>query len=248
MTQFARTTLDPNTHGGTFLADQINDWAGAVESSHQGASRPAYAVDGMIWCKTVSSTVVEIYYFDGTDDIKLGTVNPTANTFTPAGVSSGIPSGFIGSTAASSAPTGWLLCHGQAVSRATYADLFTAIGTQFGTGDGSTTFNLPDMRGRVAAGIDNMGGSAANRLTSTVMSPNGNTLGAVGGSQTHTLSTAEMPAHTHKIEPSTTVQSGAGASVRDNAGTPNVNTTSTGDGGAHNNTQPTMLLNAIIKT
>lgn len=66
--------------------------------------------------------------------------------------------------AGSAAPSGWLLCYGQAVSRATYANLFAAIGTAFGVGDGSTTFNVPDLRGRVPAGLDNMGGAAAGNL------------------------------------------------------------------------------------
>lgn len=66
-----------------------------------------------------------------------------------------------GTTAPSSA---WLLCAGQAVSRSTYSALFAILGTAFGAGDGSTTFNLPDFRGRTAVGIDNLGGSAANRI------------------------------------------------------------------------------------
>jgi len=61
-------------------------------------------------------------------------------------------------------PDGWLLCHGQAVSRSAYPGLFDVIGTTFGAGDGSTTFNTPDLRGRAVAGKDNMGGTAANRL------------------------------------------------------------------------------------
>lgn len=83
----------------------------------------------------------------------------------------------------STAPAGTLLCYGQAISRTAYAGLFAALSTTYGTGDGSTTFNLPDLRGRVVAGKDNMGGSAASRLTGTSMSPDGNTLGATGGFQ-----------------------------------------------------------------
>lgn len=63
-----------------------------------------------------------------------------------------VPAGSITAYAGSSAPTGWLLCDGTAVSRTTYADLFTAISTAYGTGDGSTTFNVPDMRGRMPVG------------------------------------------------------------------------------------------------
>src|SRR5688572_13958247 len=88
--------------------------------------------------------------------------------------------------AGSSAPTDWLLCDGSAVSRTTYANLFAVIGTTYGSGDGSTTFNLPDLRGRTVAGKDNMGGAAANRITSGGSGIAGTTLGAVGGTQTHT--------------------------------------------------------------
>lgn len=85
---------------------------------------------------------------------------PTANLPTQALLPAGMMTPFAGSVA----PTGWLFCDGSAVSRTTYAALFSAIGTLWGAGDGSTTFNLPDMRGRVPAGIDNLGGAAANRL------------------------------------------------------------------------------------
>lgn len=88
------------------------------------------------------------------------------------------------------------MCYGQAISRTDYPNLFAAIGTTYGAGDGSTTFNLPDLRGRVAAGRDDMGGTAAGRLTSASTFV-GTTLGATGGTETHTLTTAQMPAHTH---------------------------------------------------
>lgn len=77
--------------------------------------------------------------------------------------------------AGSVAPDGWLLCYGQAISRVDYANLFAKIGTTFGVGDGSTTFNLPDCRGRVGAGKDDMGGSAANRLGRTLSGTRGST-------------------------------------------------------------------------
>jgi microcystin-dependent protein len=249
MSQFDRTTLDPNAHGGTFLASQINDWGAAVESMHKGASRPAYAVDGMIWHKEVSSTVVEIMFFDGTDDIKIGTINPVANTFTPTGITSQIPVG-LGPLPwpSDTPPSQWVISYAQNLSRVTYAGLFSVIGVQYGAGDGSTTFTMPDWRGRVVAFKDNMGGSAAGRLTNTVMSPNGNTLGAVGGTQTHTLSTAETPAHTHTVDRSANLGTTNTNYFRrgdpaDAAGSGN--TGSTGGGAAHNNTQPTMIHNGI---
>lgn len=100
-------------------------------------------------------------------------------------------------SAGTTAPTGWLLCFGQAVSRTTYAALFAAIGTTYGAGNGTTTFNLPDMRGRVAAGLDNMGGTTASRITSGGSGIAGTTLGAVGGAETHTLTTAQLAVHNH---------------------------------------------------
>ena len=72
-----------------------------------------------------------------------------------------MPAGTVVSYSGSSAPSGWLLCYGQAVSRTTYAGLFSAISTTYGTGDGSTTFNLPDLRGRVVAGSRTRSGTAS---------------------------------------------------------------------------------------
>lgn len=158
--------------------------------------------------------------------------------------------------AGTTAPGGWLLCFGQAVSRATYPTLFAQIGTTYGAGDGSTTFNLPDYRGRVAAGKDNMGGTPANRLTAAggVV---GTTLGAVGGGQTHALSEAQMPSHWHG--PSTSnanfignaVGGGIGGSLASDMSGGLAATSSTGAKGgseAHPNVQPTLVLNKIIKT
>jgi len=112
------------------------------------------------------------------------------------GVPSQVPVGVVSAFAGVNAPAGWLMCAGQAVSRTEYSALFNALSTTYGSGDGSTTFNLPDLRGRVPAGVDNMGGTAASRLTSTVLSAS-NTLGATGGAQTHTLDSTQIPAHSH---------------------------------------------------
>jgi microcystin-dependent protein len=93
----------------------------------------------------------------------------------------------------STAPAGHLLCYGQAISRATYSALFVVLGTAYGVGDGSTTFNIPDLRGRAPFGKDDMGGVAAGRLTSATMTPDGTTLGATGGAQTVTVAQANLP-------------------------------------------------------
>ena len=87
-------------------------------------------------------------------------------------------------------PPGYLLEDGAAISRSAYPALFAQIGTTYGGGDGSTTFNKPDSRGRIDVGRDNMGGAPANRITNSGSSIDGLTLGASGGSQTTTVSIA----------------------------------------------------------
>lgn len=163
---------------------------------------------------------------------------------------SGAVIGEIKIYAGDTAPAGWLFCYGQAVSRTTYATLFAVCSTTYGVGDGSTTFNVPDLRGRVVAGQDDMGGSSANRLTGVTGSVNGDTLGGTGGTETHTLVTAEMPAHTHTFKRYST-DSGTGTtaiqSSNVHAGDTSTHTTdSTGGDGAHNNVQPTIILNYMI--
>ena len=209
-----------------------------------------------------------LYLSPSGTQVGIGTTTVGSNMLTVAGTVASTAGGFVfpDSTtqttavtapaasmmvfAGASAPSGWLLCFGQAISRTTYATLFSAVSTTYGIGDGSTTFNLPDMRGRVAAGADNMGGSAAGRLTSTTMSPDGNTLSATGGTQTHTLITAEMPSHTHALSDAYPGVN-TGGSWQQNGGAygGSIGTIgSTGGGGAHLNVQPTLVLNYIIKT
>jgi microcystin-dependent protein len=144
--------------------------------------------------------------------------------------------GVINIYAGSSAPLGTLLCDGSAVSRTTYGRLYDAIGTTYGIGDGVNTFNLPNLTGRVPVGL---------KSTETIF----NTLGNIGGTGAHTLSIAEMPAHTHSYvnQPnSVSVQTPVtGTDVADNV---NVSQTSGSTGGslAHNNLQPYIVLNYII--
>jgi microcystin-dependent protein len=180
------------------------------------------------------------------------TINSTAANFaSPISVQNKIiaevPTGSLMPYAGTTAPTNWLFCFGQAVSRTTYADLFSALSTTYGSGDGSTTFNLPDLRGRAVAGRDDMGGTAANRLTNQSGGVNGLTLGAGGGAETHTLTEAQLAAHTH----TTPTSDGTTAFTTGGATQPasNINgvTGSTGSGSAHNNVQPTIILNYIIK-
>jgi microcystin-dependent protein len=137
-----------------------------------------------------TSTIFEVKNSSGASVMAIDSSGATTATFA-AGV--GLPVGMITPFAGSTAPTGWFLCGGQAVSRTTYASLFAVVGTTYGVGDGSTTFNLPDLRGRTVAGIDNMGGTDAGRLDIA------NSSGTVIGSQYVTLTSAQsgLPAHSH---------------------------------------------------
>lgn len=194
----------------------------------------------------------------GTDHIKDNSV--TAAKLNSAAVSVLMPTGSILPYAGSSAPTGYLLCDGSAQDRqvnSVNTALFTVLGTTYGVGDGSTTFNIPDLRGRVIAGQDDMGGSSANRLTnpaSTINGINGDGLGNVGGSETHLNTAAQsgLRSHTHNISVSTLTGSGGPdpriSSVSSPSGGPNLGSGGTDASSAHNNVQPTIILNYIIKT
>ena len=148
----------------------------------------------------------------------------------------GSPTGTVVSFAGASAPGGWLPCDGTAVSRTTYATLFGVVGTTYGAGDGSTTFNLPDLRGRAVIGVG-QGSGLSNR-----------TLAQQVGAETHTLTVGEMPSHNHSFQSYQDGASfGSGAAALGAAENATRNTNSTGTGGAHNNMQPSMALNYIIK-
>ena len=263
MTQFDPGTIVASTESGTALASRWNSSMPAIISSHRGASRPSYALQGTLWIK--SGTTDTLMFYDGSSDIALGTIS--AGAFTEL-------TGVVKPYAGIDLPSGFLWCDGSAVSRATYSTLFAAVsktttgtttsgsatiasvadnlttlglvgatvegsGVQsgsvilsvtsssitldktctanaagvslrifpFGAGNGSTTFNVPDLRGRVPAGRDGMGGSAASRLTSAGSGIDGANLGKTGGAETVTLSTSQIPAHNHTASSSTSVSS-----------------------------------------
>lgn len=156
-----------------------------------------------------------------------------------------VPTGSILPYGGSSAPSGWLLCYGQAVSRTTYADLFAVIGTAFGAGDGSTTFNAPDLRGRFPLGADNMGGTSANRVTAT----EADNIGQGAGAESHVLTVSELPSHTHPMSPNYVTQAGGAPLAADGTarGT-GTDTGAAGGGAGHNNMSPYQTVNYIVKT
>jgi microcystin-dependent protein len=138
-------------------------------------------------------------YRVGADQLGIAVAGVLVNTVASTGISGfgATPIGAVTPYAGLTAPSGWILCYGQSISRTTYAALFAIISTTYGTGDGSTTFDLPDLRGRTIAGQDDMGGSSSNRLTGVSGSVNGDTLGGTGGAETVALTTAQLASHTH---------------------------------------------------
>jgi microcystin-dependent protein len=207
--------------------------------------------------------VGEMGYATDTKVLKIGDgVTAWNSSGGPAPLS--VPAGVISQFAGATAPSGYLLCNGTAVSRTTYSSLFANIGTAYGAGNGTTTFNLPNFQGRVPVGV----GTA----------PSGNgvaakALSATGGDETVVLTIPQMPSHTH-------IQNNHGHTIttynddynsfggsstaepsfsRNDDSPPGVTRTwpvnetqainqNTGGGQAHNNLQPYLVVNYIIKT
>lgn len=182
------------------------------------------------------------------------------------------PVGSILDFGGATAPDGWLLCFGQSLLRASYPELFTVIGTQYGSAD-STHFSVPDCRGRTGVGRTDMGGVDAGNITNAGCGIVGTTLGAAGGLQSVTLTTAQMPTHNHtgttdgqntththpQDDRNTFVTATAGAQTQIWQGTSTQNTgnasndhthtfttQNTGGGALHTNVQPTIIFNKII--
>ena len=177
---------------------------------------------------------------------------------------------YVGSAAPNSS---FALPYGQALSRTTYATLFSLVGTTYGAGDGTATFNIPDCRGRVVAGADAMGGAAASRLTTGFFGSTA-TAGAVGGGESQILTASQIPtinfsgsasgnlsgATTGNVDQGITGTSTGGGGFPLNAvtaqapaavsvsGTLSASGTSNNTGGAaHSNVQPTIVANKLLR-
>lgn len=169
-----------------------------------------------------------IYYYNGDTLIGVG-VNNT-------------PTGTISFYGGNTDPVGWMICDGRAISRTTYADLFAIIGESFGIGDGETTFNIPNVKGKTLVGVD----------------ANDNDFGVIGkslGEKNHVLTISEMPKHYHNMYENgrlvywdahlTSVGGpGSGSSIQT---TWNNRTAETGNNKEHNNIQPSLVVNTVIK-
>ena len=153
-----------------------------------------------------------------------------------------IITGTVQAYAGNMLPNGWLLCDGSAINRADYADLFNAIGVIYGAGDGSTTFNLPNMNGRVAIGSGI--GTDVNSTSKTF------TLGDSNGEYTHQLTINEMPAHKHTFNSwyGANGANGHPCGIADGTyGSSTMDMNNTGGDAYHNNIQPYTVLRYIIK-
>lgn len=247
-----------NLDGATLNVDDLGAKPICVNAS--GAPIPAGTF--------VAGTVYQVTYYNGVGQFRLW--NLYANPYN-------VP---LGGGLLHFLPTvpnsNFAFANGAAISRATYSVLFGLMGTSYGVGDGSTTFNLPDLRGRVPAMVD--GGTG--RLTGLIMSPDGNTIGAIGGTQAWALSLGQLPTFTPSVASASVsvvgsaltairnwVTGGGGSSDTTHAstgsnlgsdagtisapvsasGTPSITMNSVGSNQAHTNVQPTITCNYIIR-
>jgi microcystin-dependent protein len=170
------------------MTGQINAAAGLVTApgyTFTGSTKTGFYLAGTNQIGWASNGVQGATFNADTSVTFAGTINAAKGT---------IPIGGVMDFAGSTAPAGWLLCFGQQVSTTTYAALFAVLSTTYGSGAG--TFGIPDYRGRSTFGQDNMGGSAANRITAAVGNFDGTVLGNSGGLQVNSLSTNNLPPYT----------------------------------------------------
>ena len=208
----------------------VDDSIASIPTSEipQQDTAPSNPSEDDLWIDT-SENIFKRY--DGTNWENIG-----------GGIAETLPVGTILPFADDTIPSGYLLCDGSAISRTTYATLFSIIGTTYGVGDGSTTFNLPNLKGKVPVGLDSSDSDF-------------DTLGETGGEKTHTLSVSELPSHNHGTTYSYANVSGTGpkgSETKISTGSTYYfnyrnSTDNRGDGQAHNNLQPYTVINYIIK-
>ncbi len=251
----------------TPLVEFVPDTPATAEDQN---SQDQDIADGLTQCilKNGDSVMTGDLDMDGHKIVNLGPGTASTDAATYGQILNFVPIGVVLDYAGATAPnSSWMVCDGSAISRTTYATLFAICGTSYGEGDMSSTFNIPDTRGRVVAAVD----PTVTILTSATMTPSGTVLGATGGAETHALSTPELASHTHTANvtdpghvhanaaacadlgavfaPGIAVSAGnvTSANVTTNTTGITVTNTSTGSGTAHLNVQPTLLMQKIIK-
>lgn len=309
MSQFDFGNLSSPLSGANFIDNNLEPWRDALHSCHSGATRPSYAVNGLLWLDNSNSSLWILKMFQGSTDIVLGSLDPVTNKFTTSTqvlnnitanrnpivtddsskgytggsvwinttttevfmavsvgigaaswllISGNVPSGTILDYAGPTAPFGYIFPYGQTLLIADYPTLFNAIGTTYG-GNGTTTFNAPDCRGRVVIGKDDMGGSAIGRITAAIAGFIGTVLGAFGGDQRmhqHTHAVND-PGHVHNVNTTNVGVTAGGTPLPFNGGTGNVPnvvrsnftgiTIDNAGGGSSQNVQPSIVLNKIMR-
>lgn len=197
---------DPSSGGWTLTALETVFSAAAADNAIAITPGGAYGHSPQIGLNIEDTDSVDLNIGAGglNADVRIDPASPTPITVTAAGLSiplmpaagGDVPTGSILDFYGATLPAGgWLLCYGQFVPQATYPTLFAVIGhtANGGTDPGDGTFKIPDFRGRVAAGVDNMGGVAAGEM------PGYTSIGDVGGDDTNALTSSNLPAHTHTV-------------------------------------------------
>ena len=215
----------------TFIPAATNTTAVTINISGIGAKSITKNGAAALVAGDLLINAAAIIFYDG---VNFQLLNPPPPPI-PAPVVVVYP-GTVSLFAGPAAPTGYLFCTGGLVSRVTYASLFAAIGITWGAGDGVTTFALPDMSSRVPIGVGTGAGLTPRALAGS------------GGTETHTLIVNEMPAHSHDTVFFVSTGGGETAASASAANSIVKSTTVAGGGASHNNMQPFLGINYIIKT
>jgi microcystin-dependent protein/predicted acyltransferase (DUF342 family) len=245
------STLDVNSNasiGGTLLTTGKATFKNAVSVSGDTVINGSTVLAGTARLDS-TVTVAGAAVFKG--DVHVSSkVCASAYYGDGSNLTGSIPTGTILPWSVTVAPTGYVLCDGTAISRSTYSDLFAVVSSLYGSGDGSSTFNVPDLRGRFMAGWN----AGTSRLTSvTADMVVGDSMAATGGRQDVTLAVAQIPVHTHELTSifsSNAEFGGADGLKRDDTleTGASMNTSSAGGGGSHSNIPPVLMINYVIKT
>jgi microcystin-dependent protein len=206
---FSYAQVAVNTDGSSADASAMLD----VKSTDKGVLVPRIQLDDKSTAAPVANPTEGLLVYNETGTEAKGYWYWSGTEWVQIQTSGNNGAGLIGSIisyAGISVPAGYLLCDGTAVSRTTYADLFAAIGTSWGAGDGSTTFNLPDLRGRFMRGVDNGSGNDPDAAGRTAEYTGGNTGDNVGSYQSDataknglTATASESGDHSHAISTTT---------------------------------------------